>query len=250
MEAGGITLDRGHSELYSLYEAPGLAFDFAALPCPLEPAAAIACAAQYGLVGMPNKGFGHPEKLVDWEKQSDILKHVFQCYLGIQKALSRDATQLIKLREQVQHLPRINMILERSGIAGVRGMDDPLIIAAAFIAYHLRKGLRPVRLTTYPTATLFELWSRSSWTPHSIDGMFYSTVTSGNLMGVACYQIQNMIREAWQVEICPQCGRFFRIEHKRSRFCSPRCASNARFHRYVERHKEQVIEGGQEKKNV
>lgn len=234
VEDGWITLDRDHTEIYNLYEATELVFDFANLPCPLDTDAAIAFAARYGLLDRHVESLDHQEKLSIWEKRSGLFKNLLKCYVGIQKALSGDARQVNKLQEQVQQLPHINMALAHSGVAHT---DNPIVIANAYISHHLNEGMLPVRLRTFPATKLFEPWSKSSAAmSQTIAGMFQFTVTTQNLMGVGYYQIINMIQKSWLVEECPQCDRFFRIKHKHSRYCSSRCSRIVRLRRYVDAH--------------
>jgi hypothetical protein len=173
---------------------------------------------RYGLLHCGPEAAEHRESLEDWRIAVGWLTGTLTLCLDLAAFVDGDASRYEAIRGS--ELVRIH----------ARG-EPPVIreelerLASGAVAHAVTAGLGDVT-----RRVVADIESDDS---DAEPGLFRYFFEPRNLLGHALAEVAHLIVQRAPLARCPECGRFFAVEHGRQKYCTPACASRARYKRFA-----------------
>ena len=218
-----VVLDMDGAERYSAAEFSGLEFALAAIR---EPHEILGFVRRYGMLwhGPENTGECR-EPVSHWLQEAIAFELAMDLAVAIQDAVDGDVEAKAQLRSNWLVIPwRLDFP------PGSFDSDEILKIASIVLARTIERGLGD---------TVRQRFVAASEVGHGGPGTYMWLSQVETLLGYAYHELASAIDERIPIASCEECGRRFAVQHGRQRFCSPRCASRARYKRFAAKRKSQ-----------
>lgn len=218
LDDGWVVLDLERAREYQPSEA-GLPYDLAAVSAPAD---VIAFVQRHGLLRHGPGADEHRERLRDFEEQALGLRYILRVYQELRRGLSEDRGESVEglraLRGELR--PALSDFFE----APASSDEELLAQASVTIAQGISQGLEGVEESVGAAVV-------GGGSP----GLFGFAPRPPDLVGYAYHQLAMAVVSRAAMRTCAECGRFFPVKDRRQRFCTPTCASRARYRRWSKR---------------
>ena len=249
VEGDAIAMDCRRAEPYQPLADPKVGLALARVRTPPD---AVAFASRFGLLRstkVPVPGLSRKlpltmrEPFSDFAQAADDLRRIIKTASDVRRAVGGDADALHRLRERFHrfdddglfYVPNATDVPESFWHA--RTVDDRTILLRA--GNNAAWGLRDALIHTKPY-----IYDRAYEGESVSPGLFRIGILPETLREVCYLQVAFALAEKEPLEICPECERAFVVDDARQRFCSPKCASRARFRRFKEHKKQRSTRKG------
>jgi hypothetical protein len=223
-----VVLEDRQRELYQPHvHADQMLFDLIAVH---EPNDVLRFVRRYGLLQHGPDATDHREPLEDWRIAVGFLLQTVKLYLDLMAYGNGDASRYDALREnelvRSHSSDRVSPVLR----------DELERLASGAVAHAITAGLgggdskSNVRIRIVAATE-----SEGGGEP----GIFQYFFEPPDLLGHAFAEVAHLAVQRAPLAQCPECGRFFAVEHGRQQFCTPACACRARYKRFAAKHREQ-----------
>jgi hypothetical protein len=152
------------------------------------------------------------EPVLDYVRAADELRLIIATLNNVRRGFEGDEEALVRLRQN---------------FSGNR-THALLVAASKWAADRLQRKLGEARPFVYDRAAMGETVP---------PGRFRIGILPETLLAACYMQIAVALAEKEPIEVCPECTRAFIVEDGRQRFCTPACASRARFRRFLPKRK-------------
>ena len=216
---GCITLDPARAHEYQPFEERDLVFDLASVSTPDD---ALVFVRRYGLLRHGPKEESLTERFEDWQEEVRVLRFVMRLYLDLRRAIEGDEDGIARLWEMEPSI--------REYFQGAAKSDSELFQqVSSLIAWLVSEGLDGVDERIEAASNLETGPGSGIAGP---PGFFLFSAHARDLVGLAYHQLALDFVNREPMSDCAECGRFFIMEDRRQRFCTPTCAGRARYRRW------------------
>jgi hypothetical protein len=221
--AGWVELDtRRPVEEYVPISEPDLVFDLADIRRPQD---AVRFVRRYGLLWHGPGADTFRERFSEWEETAQTLRGILWYAATLRDALSGAPVAQEELRRRAADLTDLFQ-------APAASLDELYAQVSVVIARAVSEGLQGVE-EGLEAAVEWETAPGSGIA--GPPGQFVFSAHAPHLVGYAYHQLALLLVQRVPLGTCEGCGRFFRVEHGRQRYCSPRCAGRVRWRRWATR---------------
>jgi hypothetical protein len=180
---------------------------------------------QYGLLRHGPDANNHREALEEWRIAAGWLRSTLAVAVDLADSLNGVGSAYDNLREN--ELVRLHAANGEPPVLH----DELESIASAALAHAVTAGLGDVR-----TRIVSDMESVDGATD---PGRFRYFFEPDDLLGHLFASAAHLIVQRAPLARCPECGRYFAVEHGRQQFCTPSCASRARYKRFAAKRKKE-----------
>jgi hypothetical protein len=220
---GGEIVIVGDPEEYWPINHQGLAFDLAGAG---DPERLIEFVERWGLLHHGDPQGELREDVSKMQESAHTFRTLLETYSVLQQASRKEPGGMEALRS----LRKALALYFESPAAS----DDELKFQASrMIAWRVSKGLRNVG-SGLDAASRYISPEGETYPEDS----FLLAARPNDLLGYAYHDLAMTLARSEPARRCEECGRTFRVTHKRQKFCDERCAGRARYRRWAQKRKE------------